>query len=246
MDQRYQSLVLDHLTTAILLVDENLTIQYANPAAEMLLGLSAHRVEGTSLTEILSCPKENLPIRITHSLDSGQPYAEREIKVDTPSKANVTVNCTITPMMEPKHCRGVLLEIVALDRRMRITREEQILNQNLTSRTLIRSLAHEIKNPLGGLRGAAQLLERELENEDLKEYTHVIIGEADRLQKLVDRLLVPNTAIKKRAVDIHEVLERIRQLVAAEAPQGVVIKRDYDPSIPNMQGDKEMLIQNIL
>ncbi len=246
MDQRYQNIIFDNLTTAILLVNEDLIIEYVNPAAEMLLGLSAHRLHGTSLKETLSCPKENLFVRITHSLYSGQPYAEREIKVDTPGRAKITVNCTITPLMEPNYCRGVLLEIVELDRRMRITREEQILNQNLTSQTLIRSLAHEIKNPLGGLRGAAQLLEHELENEDLKDYTHVIISEADRLQKLVDRLLVPKTSLNKQAVDIHEVLERIRQLVAAEAPSGVVIKRDYDPSIPRAYADRNLLIQAIL
>ena len=246
MDQHYQSLVLDNLTTAILIVDENLTIQYVNPAAEMLLGLSAHRVHGTSLTEIISCPKENLLLRLAHSLHYGQPYAEHEIEVETPNKPRITVDFTITPLMERDYCRGLLLEVVELDRRMRITREEQILNQNLRSRMLIRSLAHEIKNPLGGLRGAAQLLERELENEALKEYTHIIIGEADRLQKLVDRLLVPNTSLNKRAGDIHEVLERIRQLVSAEAPEGVLIKRDYDPSIPRIYVDSNLLIQAML
>lgn len=246
MDQRDQSLVLDNLTTAVLLVDEHLTLQYVNPAAEMLLGLSAHRILGTSIKDILSCPQENLLVRITHSLQAGQSYAEREIELNTPNKAKITVNCTITPLMEADHTRGVLLEVIELDRRMRITREERILSQNLISRTLIRSLAHEIKNPLGGLRGAAQLLGRELEDKDLKEYTQVIIGEADRLKKLVDRLLVPSTPPNIQLIDIHEVLERIRHLVTAEAPKGVMIKHDYDPSIPMVHGDRNLLIQAIL
>jgi two-component system nitrogen regulation sensor histidine kinase GlnL len=246
MDKHDYAFVLDNLTTAILLVDENLTLQYINPAAEMLLGLSAQRTQGKPLTSIFTCPTEDLPVRITQALQTCQPYAEREIEVHTPGKVNVTVNCTITPLVGPDQVRGVILEVVELNRRLRITREEQILNQNLISRMLIRGLAHEIKNPLGGLRGAAQLLERELDDKNLKEFTDIIIGEADRLQKLVDRLLVPNTHPQKRTLDIHEVIERVRQLVTAEAPRGVLIERDYDPSIPKVHADRNLLIQAVL
>src|SRR5690606_28736557 len=114
------------------------------------------------------------------------------------------------------------------------------------ARMLLRGLAHEIKNPLGGLRGAAQLLDRELVEEELREYTKIIMDESDRLQLLIDRMLEPNKPPRKSRLNIHQVLERVRQLVQVEAPPSVVIERDYDPSIPLVNGDNDQLIQAIL
>jgi two-component system nitrogen regulation sensor histidine kinase GlnL len=247
MDHHLQLFVLDNLTTATLLVDENLIIRYINPATEDLLGMSANRVEGTPLEENLSCISENLRERVRLSILTGQPYAEHEIDVMTPGKKRITVNCTLTPLRESGLPPSLLLEVVSLDRHLRITREDQILRQTLATRALVRGFAHEIKNPLGGLRGAAQLLEGELDdNKGLKEYTRIIIGEADRLRSLVDRMLGPNGLPQKRDVDIHEVLEHVRSLVTAESADSVNLKRDYDPSIPSVYADRNLLIQAIL
>jgi len=133
-----------------------------------------------------------------------------------------------------------------VDWRLRINREEHILAQHHTTRALVRNLAHEIKNPLGGLRGAAQLLERELPDPALREYTRIIIGEADRLRGLVDRMLGPNQPRAYDEVSIHEILERVCGLVEAEANSGIRIERDYDPSIPPVWGDADRLIQAVL
>jgi two-component system nitrogen regulation sensor histidine kinase GlnL len=157
----------------------------------------------------------------------------------------MTVDCTVTPISEPQH-KELLVELLHVDRHLRIIREENLLAQHQATRALARGLAHEIKNPLGGLRGAAQLLERELNNEALKEYTGIIIGEADRLQNLVNRMLGPNTLPQKRLINIHQVLEHVRSLVSAEAPPGVHIVRDYDPSIPELNADPDQLIQAVL
>ncbi|MCP4043395.1 MAG: PAS domain-containing sensor histidine kinase, partial [Gammaproteobacteria bacterium] len=139
-----------------------------------------------------------------------------------------------------------LVELVQVDRRSRINREEQLLNQHETIHTMVRGFAHEIRNPLGGLRGAAQLLERELDDPVLEEYTNVIIDEADRLQSLLDRMMGPRTLPEKRMINIHEVTDRVCKLVQSEAPEGVRINCDYDPSIPETSVDSDMLIQALL
>jgi len=139
-----------------------------------------------------------------------------------------------------------MLELRAADQRLRIARQENIRAQQEASRELLRNLAHEIKNPLGGIRGAAQLLEHELPRESLREYTQVIIKEADRLQSLMERLLTPHRLPKLSAVNIHEVLERVRSLLLAETPHGIRIRRDYDVSLPEIRADAEQLIQAVL
>ncbi len=122
-----------------------------------------------------------------------------------------------------------------------------MLDSARANRELVRNLAHEIKNPLGGIRGAAQLLETEVSGTGLREYTQVIIKEADRLQTLVDRLLAPHRHPRLVGdVNIHEVLERVRSVVLAEYPRGLAIERDYDASLPDFRGDKEQLIQAVL
>ena len=126
-------------------------------------------------------------------------------------------------------------------------REERLAQQALANKELIRNLAHEIKNPLGGIRGAAQLLEMEIASSGLSEYTQVIIREADRLQTLVDRLLAPHRRPHMVGdVNIHEVCERVRSLIVAEFPKGLRVVRDYDVSIPEFRGDVEQLIQTVL
>ena len=140
----------------------------------------------------------------------------------------------------------LILEFHQIDKQLKIAREERMLLQQQANRELLRNLAHEIKNPLGGLRGAAQLLELELPKPELKEYTQVIIKEADRLQSLMDRMLTPHRLPQYRLINIHEVLERVRSLLLAEHPQGIIIRRDYDTSLPDISADQEQLIQVML
>jgi two-component system nitrogen regulation sensor histidine kinase GlnL len=159
---------------------------------------------------------------------------------------SITVNLSATPILENGELYEILIELQQVDRHLRITKEEQILAQQNTSRMLVRGLAHEIKNPLGGLRGAAQLLDQELNDPELKEYTQIIIAESDRLQDLMDKMLGPNKPAHKSPLNIHEVMERVRQLVSAETSHHIKLSTDYDPSIPELYADKNQLIQALL
>jgi two-component system nitrogen regulation sensor histidine kinase GlnL len=156
----------------------------------------------------------------------------------------IRLGCSISPLDAPQ--QGVLLELRAVDPQLRIARLEQARLQQEANRELLRNLAHEIKNPLGGIRGAAQLLEHELPRESLREYTQVIIKESDRLQSLMERLLTPHRTPRFGAVNIHEVLERVRSLILAETPTGIKLRRDYDISLPEIRADSEQLIQAVL
>ena len=237
--------MLENLNTAVLLFDQELRLSYLNPAAEVLLAASARQVKGVSLKELLGNNLE-LVESFRRALKSNHPFTERDISLSLPSGPTITVDCTVTPINEPHHATELLVEILRVDHHRRIVREESLIAQHHASRAVVRGLAHEIKNPLGGIRGAAQLLERELADEFLKEYTGIIIGEADRLQTLVNRMLGPNTLPQRRNINIHQVVERVRTLAVAEAPPGVQIIRDYDPSIPDFMADPDQLIQAVL
>jgi two-component system nitrogen regulation sensor histidine kinase GlnL len=220
-----------------------LRITYINSAAESLFGLSRHHALGEPLAEAVARFGEH-EARLRRALETGSGFIERELKLHRGGEEPITVDCTVTPLLGGKP--GLMMELLSLDRHLRISRDELLLTQHQASRELIRGLAHEIKNPLGGIRGAAQLLEREYPDSEHREYTRVIIREADRLQNLVDRLLGPNRLPQKADVNVHQILEHVRQLVEAEAPAGIVLLRDYDPSIPELHADREQLIQATL
>lgn len=233
----------ENLSTAVILLDEALRMLYLNPAAEMLLGASWRMVNGRPLAELM--PESHALLHtLLECLESDQSITERELSVPLIDGRRIIVDCTATPLADQG--RGLLVEMQQLDRHLRIAREEHLLSQQQATSALLRGLAHEIRNPLGGLRGAAQLLERELENEDLKEYTQIIISEADRLEGLLNRMLGPRGGREKLPTNIHEVLERVRVLVQAEAAPGIRIDTHYDPSIPDLQGDPDQLIQALL
>ncbi len=237
--------ILDHQTTSLVVVDENLRVQYLNPAAEFLLAASADRTRGEPLGMIFRDAKVFLS-ELSGALDRSQGYTRRQVKLVTAAQhQHITVDLTVTPLTE---CDGpiLLLELLPVDRMLRMNRETQQQRVQETTRELVRGLAHEIKNPLGGLRGAAQLLERAMEAPELKEYTKIIIEEADRLRALVDRMLGPNQAPKAQATNIHRLLERARQLVQAAQGDRVRFLRDYDPSIPELTCDPDQLLQAIL
>lgn len=234
---------LEHLATAVLLLDGNINVLYANPAAEVLFAVSANQMQGLSLSLVFpGC--EVLFSAVANAIATHSPFREHEFSLTTMRQHSLAVTCTATPVDLPP--TRLVLEFQQMDQQLRIAREERMLLQQQANAELLRNLAHEIRNPLGGLRGAAQLLEHELPQHGLREYTQVIIKEADRLQQLMDRLLVPHRIPQYAPTNIHEVLERVRSLLLAECPQGVVIRRDYDTSLPELIGDREKLIQAVL
>ncbi|MCC7081207.1 MAG: nitrogen regulation protein NR(II) [Burkholderiales bacterium] len=235
---------LDLLATAVMLVDHACSIMYANPAAENLLELSARQLRGRSLTDVFS-GAERLIAGMNYARTHGASYTEHDLELDLGNHVALHASCCATPV-EDGAVRALLLEFRPTDQRMKVDREERLLNQSLANRELIRNLAHEIKNPLGGIRGSAQLLQAELPRPELAEYTQVIISEADRLQSLMDRLLTPHRLPQPRSFSVHEALERVRGLVAAETPEGILVERDYDVSLPPIVADMEQIIQALL
>ena len=235
---------LDALATAVIFLDRNLVVEYANAAAENLLKLSARSIVGHRIGEVFDdC---QLVAAIEHAAERHASYIQHDLVLTAPYGEKLEVSCTVTPA-EIGVFDGFLLEFTETHQQLRIAREERLQDQTEASRSLIRNLAHEIKNPLGGIRGAAQLLEMEVESRALTEYTQVIINEADRLQALVDRLLAPHRKPHVVSdVNIHEVCERVRSLILAEFPKGLTVERDYDTSIPEFRGDREQLIQAVL
>lgn len=239
--------VLDGLTTAVVTVDGLLRVSTLNSAAETLFSVGRRHAVGQPVMQAIP-HLAVLADRLRAALATGTGFIEREMKLrrsgDEAHAEPLTVDCTVTPVALAKS--SLLLELLPLDRHLRISRDEVLLAQHEASRELIRGLAHEIKNPLGGIRGAAQLLEREFPDSEHREYTRVIIREADRLQNLVNRLLGPNRLPQKAMANVHEVLEHVRQLIEAEGRGLVRVQRDYDPSIPELWADREQLIQAVL
>ena len=234
---------LEHLATVVMLLNYEHRVVYANPSAEVLFALSATQIGGSHISEVF-LNSEILQIAIDNAVKNNSPYREHEFALTTVRQHSFAITCTVTPVEIGQ--ATLLLEFQQMDQQLRIAREERMLIQQQANSELLRNLAHEIRNPLGGLRGAAQLLEHELPNPNLREYTQVIIKEADRLQSLMDRLLVPHRVPKYEPTNIHEVLERVRSLLLAESPNNIKVRRDYDTSLPDLIGDREKLIQTVL
>lgn len=234
---------LDLLSSAVILLGDGLVIRHMNPAAENLLATSGRVVVGRSLLDIIQA-SAGLQKALDNALGNDWSYTGHNIEIRREDDEVLQIDCTVTPVDVPE--ARLLLELRPIDQQIRASREERLLQQQQASRELIRNLAHEIKNPLGGIRGAAQLLEFELNNPSLREYTQVIIKEADRLQDLMQRLLSPHRPMQPGPVNIHEILERVRSLLLAEFPGQLKIRRDYDTSLPDLIGDREQLIQAIL
>ena len=234
---------LDLLATAVVALDERLSVQYLNPAAESLFEVGEKSLLAHPFLDLFVQTAE-LEAKLRQAIASGRGFADPELILNRAGLEPLVLNCIVTPV--EAGAVVLVMELRHIEQQLRIEREEQQLNQHLANRELIRNLAHEIKNPLGGLRGSAQLLERELDRADLREYTQVIIKESDRLQALMDRLLTPHRPPHIGPVNIHEVCERVRTLILAEFPSGIRIRRNYDTSLPDVQGDREQLIQVIL
>jgi two-component system nitrogen regulation sensor histidine kinase GlnL len=241
------SKILDTLNISVICLDQNRTISYVNFAAEELFSNSASSLYGKNIHQLFSQVEPNT---ITKKLDafSGDFFSvtEHDAKITLANGKSISADYSIYPIDSSDQTHHILLEIKQLDWQSIIASEEFTNLRKQVSHQFAQGMAHEIKNPLGGIRGAAQLLERELGEPKLKQYTDVIISEVDRLTALINNMLGPNTKIIKSPVNILEVLEHIRRLIlAAEAPR-INIKMDYDPSIPELMGDKRELIQALL
>ncbi|WP_313741273.1 nitrogen regulation protein NR(II) [Pseudomonas sp.] len=237
-------LLLDNLTTATLLLDAELRLEYMNPAAEMLLAVSGQRSHGQFISELFTESAEALSA-LRQAVEHAHPFTKREALLTSLNGQSITVDYAVTPILH-QGTTLLLLEVHPRDRLLRITKEEAQLSKQETTKMLVRGLAHEIKNPLGGIRGAAQLLARELPEDGLRDYTDVIIEEADRLRNLVDRMLGSNKLPSLSMTNIHEVLERVCSLIDAESQGGITLVRDYDPSLPDVLIDREQMIQAVL
>ena len=215
-----------------------------NPAAENILGISQKRAQGKSLLRLVDDEPEMRDI-LSRVMATGDHYGNEIRLARTEVYASErTVDCRVSPIVTDDAC--VLVEITDVTRRSQISRENALMIQHGAGRQMVRQLAHEIKNPLGGIRGAAQLLERQLDKEELHEYTDVIISETDRLAALVDTLLGPGGPPNKQPVNVHELLEYVVKIVAAEDEKHVKICRDYDPGLPLIDLDRDQMIQAFL
>lgn len=245
VDDRLFQNVLENLATAVLLIDRSNRLVYINTAGEIIFEGSARQLIGATVIDLFRGCEAVIEEDLKRCIESGTSLSERDL-VLTVSGRPITVNFFAVPIFEGTTPVYTLVEMNQVDLHLSISRKEQLLTQQYASRMLLRGLAHEIKNPLGGLRGAAQLLEREPVSEELREYTKIIIDEADRLQALMDRMIVPKNLPQKKFLNLHRLVERVRQLVKAEVPGLVELKQDYDPSIPNIHADSDQLIQAIL
>lgn len=236
--------ILDSLSTSVLIIDRARSILYLNVAAETLFGTSRNQVRSRPFAELLA-DASGLDAIVERALETSRPFRRRELALrPVNGEGELIVDCIVAPY-EESTVPAVMIEISDTTQHQRISRETALLTQIDGSRLMIRQLAHEIKNPLGGLRGAAQLLARELPDERMREYTSVIISEADRLAALVDALLGPGHAPRRELTNIHELLQHVRHLLAADAPS-VTVDRDYDPSLPPLPLDRNLIIQAML
>ncbi|MDH3647098.1 MAG: nitrogen regulation protein NR(II) [Gammaproteobacteria bacterium] len=238
------SSVIDALSTAIVVLDAQLTIRHLNTAAESLLGVSNARAKGGNTTERFP-GNDDYEAELRRVLADGNPSVRREMTLHIAPGETRIVDCRVS-LMERAEGRELLVEMLDAEPRLHINREIALLAQQSVSRNISRQLAHEIKNPLSGLRGAAQLLQRELDSAELQEYTHVIISEADRLAKLVDSMLGPHQPVKKRAINVHQIVDRVHKLLIAEASPSINIIEDYDPSLPDLSLDADLITQALL
>ena len=236
--------ILDQLNTAVAVVDAardaSFRITYINQSAQSLFGRSDTRALGQPLVKLMR-DSHATPGVLQGVLRTGQPFTKREVPLYV-ADGIVRVSYSISPLSATE----LLVEIERLDRFIRIDRDERHVKLQETMRELARGLAHEIKNPLGGIRGAAQLLDRELAENEQREYTAVIMSEADRLRNLVDRILGPNGKLAFAPVNVHHVIERVVKLLDAESPSRITFERAYDPSLPELDADFEKLVQATL
>ncbi|MDN3608576.1 nitrogen regulation protein NR(II) [Vibrio ostreicida] len=243
MSSPLDNIILNHQVTAVLIMNESLHIHYANPASEQLFSQSAKRIVDQPLSKLIQHASMDLAL-LSQPLQSGQSITDSDVTFVVDGKP-LMLEVTISPISWNKELM-LLVEMRKIGHQRRLSQELNQHAQQQAAKLLVRGLAHEIKNPLGGLRGAAQLLERTLPDPSLTEYTQIIIEQADRLRSLVDRLLGPQKPGQKTTENLHLVLEKVRQLVELEGSRPVTIERDYDPSLPEFLMDSDQIEQAFL
>ena len=249
LNDQFIKLMIDNLTTAVILVDHTLKIEYLNGSTENTFAISKSKLLDHPIELLLKNDQETLTI-LRNALLSGHPYTKREVCLSLPSRVSKWVDLSITPLFLTTKETKLLVEIHSIERIMRISRDESLFSTHQTTKALIKGMAHEIKNPLGGIRGAAQLLSKELEQSSLTEFTDVIIRETDRLKNLVDKMLGPRHVPHFQSINIHRVIEHALNLIEIEqkhsSTPAIKFNRDYDASLPEINADFEQLIQAIL
>ncbi len=243
MSNELDSIILNNQVTATLVMNEVLQVKYANPSAEQLFSQSAKRIVDQPLSKLIQHASMDLAL-LSQPLQSGQSITDSDVTFVVDGKP-LMLEVTVSPISWNRELM-LLVEMRKIGQQRRLSQELNQHAQQQAAKLLVRGLAHEIKNPLGGLRGAAQLLERMLPDQSLTEYTQIIIEQADRLRNLVDRLLGPQKPGKKQNENLHLILEKVRQLVELEIGQSVVIERDYDPSLPEFLMDADQIEQALL
>lgn len=234
------------MSTAIIILDRDLLIRIMNPAAEHLLGISQTRAVRQPLLHLIG-DSEDMLAALHRALETGATFAnELRLPASKIHSEERLVDCRVSPLARPEQDVALLIEMSDVTRRSRISRENALLIQHGAGRQMIRQLAHEIKNPLGGLRGAAQLLERQLLDDEQREYTQVIISEADRLAALVDTLLGPGGPPNKQPLNVHELLEYVVRLIEPALGPAVTLHRDYDAGLPDVELDRDQMVQAVL
>ena len=236
---------LDNLTTAVLVTDAHRCLRFINPAGEMLLQLGANKALGHTLEELLP-QNRHLSEMQQQALEKNASFTARGLELTLSSGQSITVDCAVSLLSDEAGAAQLLLELKQVDRLLRLARDERVLRTQIANRAILAGLAHEIKNPLGGLRGAAQLLAQELGENPLKEYTAIIIEEADRLRALVDRMIAPSRPLARESVNLHQILERVCNLIEVGNPRTIRVDREYDPSLPNLMADTGQLTQAVL
>ncbi|MFK8032294.1 MAG: nitrogen regulation protein NR(II) [Gammaproteobacteria bacterium] len=235
--------LLDGLNVGVVVLDEHYVVTYLNQAGEELAGTTRNRAIGLNIGELFD-RVESINALVDRAFEMRGSLEIRELDLFLLSDPDHRRQVDVTAM--PIDAHTVVLELRDVAHRLRIDRENELKSQNTVSRTITKQLAHEIKNPLGGLRGAAQLLARRLPTPDLQEYTDVIIHEADRLVHLVDAMLGPNKPTHRESTNLHRVIDHVCTLIRSEAGEGVVVERDYDPSLPKVLIDVDQITQAVL
>lgn len=236
--------LMENMKTSVLLFDADRKLLSMNPEAENLLSVSCKKMAGQDARSFLPHTPE-FAETVERSLLKGVPYTHLEFDIQLSNMKAVVADTNFTPVNIDDD-KLLIVELTDTHSRNRIAREENMLVQNTVAEESARAMAHEVKNPLGGIRGAAQLLQHELDSDDLKEYTQIIMSEADRLRNLIDKMLGPQNNLNPENLNIHEVLEYVCSVVTAEESKPFTLLRDYDPSLPDITADRDHLIQAIL
>lgn len=243
MSTELSDIILDNIVSATLILNESLCICYANPSAEQLFSQSAKRIINQPISNLIQHASMDLAL-LSQPLQSGQSITDSDVTFVVDGKP-LMLEVTVSPLSWNRELM-LLVEMRRIGQQRRLTQELNQHAQQQAAKLLVRGLAHEIKNPLGGLRGAAQLLERMLEDQSLTEYTQIIIEQADRLRALVDRLLGPQKPGKKERGNLHQILEKVRQLIELDGNRDLIFERDYDPSLPDIMMGPDQIEQALL